>query len=54
MLIQKQTTKINFTGDRAGNSVANTTMIFLLEEVKETVSGFSQGTMKLRICFTLI
>ena len=35
MLIQKQTTKINFTGDQAGSSVANTTMIFLLEEVKK-------------------
>ena len=38
--------QINFTAnlDRAGN----TTMFFIIEEPKETVFEFSQGTMKLR------
>ena len=37
--------QINFTAnlDRAGN----TTMLFIIEEAKETVLGFSQGTVKL-------
>ena len=36
--------QINFTGnlDRAGN----TTMFFIIEKAKETVLGFSQGTVK--------
>ena len=36
--------QINFTGnlDRAGN----TTMLFIIEKVKQTVLGFSQGTVK--------
>ena len=36
--------KINFTAnlDRTGN----TTMFFIIEETKETVSEFSQGTVK--------
>ena len=36
--------QINFTAnlDRAGN----TTMFFIIQEVKETVLGFSQGTVK--------
>ena len=36
--------QINFTGnlDRAGN-----TMFFILEEAKETILGFLQGTMRM-------
>ena len=36
--------QINFTAklDRAGN----TTIFFIIEEAKETVFGFSQGTVK--------
>ena len=39
--------QINFTAnlDRAGN----TTMFFIIEEVKETVLEFSRGTVKLRL-----
>ena len=38
--------QINFTAnlDRAGN----TTMFFIIEETKETVCEFSQGTVKVR------
>ena len=33
----------------------NTTMVFIIEVVKETVLDFSQGTVKvLWICFTLV
>ena len=44
MLMQKQFNKINFTIslDRVGN----TTMFFIIEETKETVLDFSQGTVK--------
>ena len=40
--------KINFTKnlDRAGN----TTMLFIIEEEKETVLDFSQGTVKVCKC----
>ena len=40
--------KINFTEnlDRAGN----TTMLFIIEEEKETVLDFSQGTVKVCKC----
>ena len=43
-----------FTGNKARNQIANTTMFFLTEEAKETVLDFSQGTVKvLWIYFTL-
>ena len=45
--------QINFTGnlDRAGN----TTMLFIIEEPKETILDVSQGTVRvLHICFALI
>ena len=43
MFISKTIQQINFTGnlDRAGN----TTMLFVIEEAKETISDFSQGTV---------
>ena len=49
--------QINFTGNlnRSQNINDNTTMFFIIEEAKETISDFSQGTVKvLRIYFTLI
>ena len=44
MLILRQFNKINFTAnlDRAGN----TRLYFTLEEAKESVFEFSQGTVK--------
>ena len=45
--------QLSFTGnlDRAGN----TTMFFIIEEVKETILDFSQGTVRvLQIYFALI
>ena len=43
MVIQKQYKKTDFTGklDRAGN----TTVFFIIEEVKETILDFLQGTI---------
>ena len=38
--------KINFTGNLARHPVANITMFFIIEEVKETILDFSQGTVK--------
>ena len=45
MLIQKKIHQINFTGYLNPPAVA--TMFFIIEEGKETVLGFSQGTVKL-------
>ena len=45
--------QINFTAniDRAGN----TTMFFIVEEAKETVLDFSQGTVKVfEMCYRII
>ena len=42
----KTTQKINFTGNLARDSVANTTMLFIIKEAKETILDFSQGTVK--------
>ena len=45
--------QINFTAnlDRGGN----TRIYFILEEAKETILNFSQGTVKvLQICYTII
>ena len=45
--------QINFTAniDRAGN----TTMFFIVEEAKETVLGFSQGTVKVfEMCYRIL
>ena len=38
--------QISFTGNLAQNPVANTTMIFITEEAKETNFNFSQETVK--------
>ena len=40
--------RINFTGNlnRGQNVNDNTTMFFIIEEVKETILDFSQGTVK--------
>ena len=38
--------QISFTGNLARNPVANTTVFFVIEEAKETVLDFSQGTVK--------
>ena len=43
--------KIDFTGNLAQNSVANTTLFFIIEEVKETLLDFSQGTAKVLLIF---
>ena len=46
--------QINFTGNLARDPIANTTLFFIIEEEKETILGFSQGTVKmLRIYFIL-
>ena len=37
--------KINFTGNLEREENANTTMLFIIEEAKETISDFSQGTL---------
>ena len=36
--------QINFTGNLSGNN--NTLIFFIIEEVKETILDFSQGTVK--------
>ena len=36
--------QINFTGNLSGNS--NKLMLFIIEEAKETILDFSQGTVK--------
>ena len=38
--------QIIVTGNLARNPIANTTMFFIIEEAKETVLDFSQGTVK--------
>ena len=38
--------KNNFTGNISGEVNANTIMFFVIEEVKETILDFSQGTVK--------
>ena len=43
--------KIDFTGNLAQNSVANTTPFSIIEEVKETLLDFSQGTVKVLLIF---
>ena len=49
----KSITQINFTGSL--NRPEKTTMFFIIEEVKETILGFSQGAVKvLYIYFFLI
>ena len=41
--------KINFTGNlnRCEDVNDNTTMLFIIEEAKGTISDFSQGTVKI-------
>ena len=38
--------QINFTGTLAQEENASTTMFFIIEEAKKTISDFSQGTLK--------
>ena len=38
--------QINFTANLAQNSVANATIFLIMEEAKETILDFSQGTVK--------
>ena len=52
---RKEIQKINFTVNLAREENANTTMFFIIEEVKETILDNSQGTVKvLWNYFTLI
>ena len=44
--------QINFTANL--NRDGNTTMFFIIEEVKETILNFSQGTVKLLCSFFLL
>ena len=46
--------QINSTGKLARNPVKNTTMLFIIEEAKETILDFSQETVKvLLMCSTI-
>ena len=38
--------QINFTGNLARQRNANTTLLFIIEEAKETILGFLKGTVK--------
>ena len=38
--------QIKFTTNLAWNPIGNTTMSFIIEEVKERILDFSQGTVK--------
>ena len=38
--------QINFRGNLARNPVANTAIFFIIDEAKEIVLDFSQGTVK--------
>ena len=38
--------QINFTGNLARQRNANTTLLFIIEEAKETILGFPKGTVK--------
>ena len=56
MLIQKKIQQISFTRnlDRTGNTIIFL-QCFIIEEAKETILNFSQGTMGvLKICLALI
>ena len=46
MLMQILLQQINFTGNLAREGNANTTIFFIIEEAKETILDFSQGTVK--------
>ena len=47
--------QINFTGNIARQGIADTTVFFIIEEIKETILSFSQGTVReLYIYFALI
>ena len=39
--------QINFTGNLARDPIENATMFLIIEEAKETVLDFSQGTVKI-------
>ena len=38
--------QINFTENLDRNSIANTTLLFIIEEAKEAIFDFSQGTVR--------
>ena len=42
----KATQQISFTGNLARDPNANTTIFFIIEEVKETFLDFSKGTLR--------
>ena len=42
----KATQQNNFTGNLAHKGIANTAMFFIIEETKETILDFLQGTVK--------
>ena len=52
----KSIQQINFAGNLALNLGADTTMFFIIEEAKETILNFSQGTVRVLyfICFNII
>ena len=50
----KAVQQINFTGNLAREGNANTTMVFMIEEAKETDLNFSQGTVKVLWFFIFI
>ena len=43
---QKAIQHINFTGNLHRQRNANTTLLFIIEEAKETILGFLKGTVK--------
>ena len=42
----KATQQINFTGNLARERNVKTTMFFIIQEIKETILDFSQGTVR--------
>ena len=50
----KAVQQINFTGNLAREGNANTAMVFMIEEAKETDLDFSQGTVKVLWFFIFI
>ena len=52
--VPKAIQEINFTENLARDQVANTPVLFLIEEMTETILDFLQGTVKILFFFTLI
>ena len=49
----KATQQINFTENLARKGNVNTIILFITEEVKETILDFSQGTVKVLYFFLI-